>query len=89
MEVFDLAGRTKLPRWPHVARGPQVGKHWSKSLAGGLEFLSIINILKRYFFPHKSGIPVFKKKKKKKKREKKKEFILLGISHGWSKFSQF
>ena len=26
MEAFDFAGRTKLPRGPHVARGPQVGK---------------------------------------------------------------
>ena len=24
MEAFDFAGRTKLPRGPHAARGPQL-----------------------------------------------------------------
>ena len=31
MEAFDFAGRTKLPRGPHVAHGPQVGKPCSIS----------------------------------------------------------
>ena len=28
MKAFDFAGDTKLPRGPHAARGPRVGKPW-------------------------------------------------------------
>ena len=30
IKAFDFAGRTKLPRGPHAARGPRVGKPWSR-----------------------------------------------------------
>ena len=30
MKAFDFAGCKNLPHWPHAARGPRVGKPWSK-----------------------------------------------------------
>ena len=44
MEEYDFAGRTKLPRGPHVARGPQVGKVCNTTYSLNMSVLHLLHI---------------------------------------------